>query len=71
VIPQHAGAKINFRLLPGDTPEYVVETIRAIVDDEHIEIKFDDWKAAPVADYVGSDFKKCISPGRCRFIASQ
>ena len=33
VVPQRAEAKVNFRLLPGDTPEMVVETMTAIVDD--------------------------------------
>jgi len=57
VVPQRAEAKINFRLLPGDTPDYVVETIRGIVDDENIEISYDPWSAAaPVADYAGSGY---------------
>ncbi len=58
VIPQRAQAKINFRLLPGDTPEYVVKTIRNIIDDDNIEITYQNWnEAPPVADYVGSGFK--------------
>ena len=57
VVPQRAEAKINFRLLPGDTPDYVVATIRDIVDDENIEISHDSWNdSAPVADYTGSGF---------------
>jgi carboxypeptidase PM20D1 len=58
VIPQRAEAKINFRILPGDTPQTVVKTIRKIIDDKNIEIVFDEGlPAAPVADYVGSGFK--------------
>ncbi len=57
VVPQRAEAKVNFRLLPGDTPDYVLNTIRAIVDDESIEISYQNWKAAaPVADYAGSGY---------------
>ena len=57
VVPQRAEAKVNFRLLPGDTPDYVVQTITEIVDDENIEISFDPWSAAaPVADYSGSGY---------------
>lgn len=57
VVPQRAEATINFRLLPGDTPDYVVETIRRIVDDESIEISYTPWNAAPpVADYAGSGY---------------
>lgn len=58
VIPQRAEAKINFRILPGDTPQTVVKTIRDIIDDENIEISFEEGlPPAPIADYVGSGFK--------------
>jgi len=57
VVPQRAQAKVNFRLLPGDTPDYVVATITDIVDDENIAISYDPWSAAaPVADYTGGGF---------------
>jgi len=58
VVPQRAEATINFRLLPGDTPEYVLQTIREIVDDESIVISNQAWKEAPpVADYSGSGYR--------------
>jgi carboxypeptidase PM20D1 len=58
VVPQRAEATINFRLLPGDTPEYVLQTIREIVDDESIVISNQVWKAAPpIADYSGSGYR--------------
>ena len=57
VVPQHAEAKINFRLLPGDTPETVVSRITELVDDPQIAITHDDWEQVPgVADYAGSGF---------------
>jgi len=57
VIPQRAEAKINFRLLPGDTPEMVMERITALVDDPAIEIRHDNWDRIPaVADYEGNGF---------------
>ncbi len=57
VVPQRAEAKINFRLLPGDTPEYVVAAITKIVDDDNIEISYEQWNnVPPVADYEGSGF---------------
>ncbi len=57
VVPQRAEAKINFRLLPGDTPEYVVETITKIVNDENIKISHDLWNTVPpIADYTGSGY---------------
>lgn len=58
VIPQRAEAKVNFRLLPGDTPESVIKHITAVVDDPRIEISHDDWDNIPgVADYEGVGFQ--------------
>lgn len=58
VVPQRAEATINFRLLPGDTPDYVLQTIREIVNDESVIISNQEWKGAPpLADYSGSGFK--------------
>ena len=57
VVPQRAEAKVNFRLLPGDTPEMVVERIRRLIDDPDIEITYEDWdNVPPVADYSGGGF---------------
>jgi carboxypeptidase PM20D1 len=57
VVPQRAEAKVNFRLLPGDTPEQVVSRIRALVDDPAIEITYDEWDKLPgVAEHPGGGF---------------
>lgn len=57
VVPQQAVAKVNFRLLPGDTPETVVRRITALVDDPGIAISYDEWDQVPgVSDYKGSGF---------------
>jgi carboxypeptidase PM20D1 len=57
VVPQRAEAKINFRLLPGDTPEMVVRYVQGLIDDPVIEITYDSWnRAAPMADIQGSGF---------------
>ena len=57
VVPQRAEAKINFRLLPGDTPDSVVQRITGIVDDPQITIAYDQWDNIPaVADHKGSGF---------------
>jgi carboxypeptidase PM20D1 len=57
VVPQRAEAKINFRLLPGDTPEHVVSRIEALVDDPAIEITYDEWDKLPgVAEHPGGGF---------------
>lgn len=39
VLPSHARAVINFRILPGDSVRAVVEHVRRVVDDDRVEIK--------------------------------
>jgi carboxypeptidase PM20D1 len=57
VVPQRAEAKINFRLLPGDTPETVVARITELVNDPAIVISYDNWDQVPgVSDYQDSGF---------------
>jgi len=57
VVPQRAEAKVNFRLLPGDTPESVVSFITKVVNDPQIEITNDQWDNVPeVSDYSGGGF---------------
>jgi carboxypeptidase PM20D1 len=58
VVPRRAEAKVNFRLLPGDTPQMVVDYIEALVDDPQVEISYDRWDNVPgVADHKGPGFK--------------
>lgn len=57
VVPQRAQAKVNFRLLPGDTPETVVSYITGLVNDPKIEISYDQWDKVPgISDYTGGGF---------------
>lgn len=39
VLPRRAWAAVNFRILPGDTVDDVVEHVRRTIDDERIEIQ--------------------------------
>jgi carboxypeptidase PM20D1 len=39
VIPGHASALVNFRILPGETSEQVIQHVRQVVDDERVHIK--------------------------------
>lgn len=58
VVPQRAEAKVNFRLLPGDTPAQLLARIEEIVDDPEIEILTNDWDSVPpVADPEGPGFE--------------
>jgi len=57
VVPQRAEAKVNFRLLPGDTAEGVVAYITELIDDPQIEISYDQWMhVPPVATIDGSGY---------------
>ena len=57
VVPQRAEAKVNFRLLPGDTPDMVVQHIESLVNDPLIEITYEDWDNIPgIADHEGGGF---------------
>ncbi len=57
VVPQRAEARVNFRLLPGYTPEQLVERIVTLVDDPEIEISASNWNnVPPVSDHNGPGF---------------
>lgn len=57
VVPQRAEARVNFRLLPGDTPEIVVARIEEIIDDPLVEISYQPWhNVPPIADHRGPGF---------------
>lgn len=59
VIPQVAEARINFRLLPGDTPDMVLEHVRRVVNDPEIEVERSrEWAdPPPLADMDGGGFE--------------
>jgi carboxypeptidase PM20D1 len=51
VLPREAAARVNFRLLPGDSSESVVAHVREAIDDPEIEISVESAnEASPVAD---------------------
>jgi carboxypeptidase PM20D1 len=39
VLPSHARAVINFRILPGDSAAVVLEHVRRVIDDTRVEVK--------------------------------
>jgi len=39
VIPGSAGATINFRVVPGTTPEELIEEVKRVIDDPRVDIK--------------------------------
>lgn len=69
VIPQTAEARVNFRLLPGDTPAMVIEHIRRAIDNPEIGIEVGDtWQLAPpMAAMDGSGFEVIGEAARSRY----
>ena len=61
VIPAQAKAMVNFRIIPGDTPESVIQMVREIVDDRRIEVRQPEGgfgrEPAPVSDPLSDQFK--------------
>ncbi|MAE96371.1 MAG: hypothetical protein CL910_17105 [Deltaproteobacteria bacterium] len=47
VVPKRATATVNFRILPGETPDDVLAHVRKVIDDPEIEISSDTWSSAP------------------------
>lgn len=61
VIPAQAKAMVNFRIIPGDTPESVIQMVTDIIDDTRIEVRQPDGgfgrEPAPVSDPNSDQFK--------------
>ena len=59
VISQKAEAKVNFRLLPGVSPEDLIRDVAEIIDDPAISITSNDWmQGPPVSDVEGVGFQR-------------
>ncbi len=60
VLPIKASAVVNFRILPGDTTESVIERVKKIIDDEAISVEpYDGFGSnpSPVADTDSAGFR--------------
>jgi carboxypeptidase PM20D1 len=57
VLPIVARGLVNFRLLPGDTPEMVLDHVRRTVGDTAVHVEGRGREASPVADYAAPEFK--------------
>ncbi|NNL67948.1 MAG: M20/M25/M40 family metallo-hydrolase [Myxococcales bacterium] len=55
ILPRSATATVNFRLLPGDTVEEVLEHVRQVVDDPEIEITAGTGNPASEVASTGSE----------------
>jgi carboxypeptidase PM20D1 len=58
VLPIRARAVVNFRILPGDTPDAIVEHVRRVIADTAVKASIMGSPAppAPVADYHSPEF---------------
>ncbi|WP_439135479.1 M20/M25/M40 family metallo-hydrolase [Pseudomaricurvus sp.] len=62
VISQKAEAKVNFRLLPGVSPEALIEDVKDIIDDPAITVTSGHWiPGPPVSDADGVGFQRVAS----------
>ncbi len=67
VVPSRAWATVNYRLLPGDTPEEIMARARELINDTLVRIEIhDDFRipASPVSDYRDPRFtylQRCIN----------
>ncbi|HEX6944476.1 MAG TPA: M20 family peptidase [Gemmatimonadaceae bacterium] len=57
VLPIVARGLVNFRILPGDTPEMVLDHVRRVVDDSSVHVEGRGKEASPVADYAAPEFR--------------
>lgn len=57
VLPIVARGLVNFRILPGDTPEMVLDHVRRTVEDTTIRVEGRGREASQVADYGAPEFR--------------
>lgn len=59
VIPQRADAKVNFRLLPGDTQESLISAVEEIIDDPRVKVSAGAASSTPhVSDMDAPGYQK-------------
>jgi carboxypeptidase PM20D1 len=60
VLPITARAIVNFRILPGETPESVLDRVRSVIGDDRVKVSIsgsDSVAPSPVSDPGGPAFK--------------
>jgi carboxypeptidase PM20D1 len=69
VLPGHAEATVNFRLLPGDTAQTVLAHVRKVIDDGRVELKVapGGFDASPVSSSESAAYKQIAEAVRAVF----
>ncbi len=57
VLPIIARGLVNFRILPGDTPEGVLDHVRRTVGDTSVHVEGSGRASSPVADFEAPEFR--------------
>jgi acetylornithine deacetylase/succinyl-diaminopimelate desuccinylase-like protein len=60
-LPQMAAATVNCRVLPEDSAEYVLSTLKQIIADDEVSIKFTEEPSAGPASPIRPDLFKAIA----------
>ncbi len=64
IVPNRAKAIVNYRLLPGDEPEAILERARGIIKDTNVRVIIHDSfgvAASPVSSYSSEQFQQLSS----------
>jgi carboxypeptidase PM20D1 len=67
IIPGHAEAVVNFRLLPGENIAYVCQRLRKIIGDERVKfepLRGNAWEASPVSPTTSMAYRHIASTTR-------
>jgi carboxypeptidase PM20D1 len=67
IIPGHAEAVVNFRLLPGDTIAYVCDCLRKVIADDRVQfepLRGNAWEASPVSPIDCDPYRHLASTAR-------
>jgi carboxypeptidase PM20D1 len=70
LLPSSARARVNFRLLPGDTIASVCDHVRKAVGDKRVQINAVEnsaWEASPISPIDGAAYQKLSSAIRQTF----
>jgi hypothetical protein len=60
-LPQLAAATVNCRVMPDDAPEYVLKTLKSVMEDEHVKVSTARLSSPGPASTMRPDVMKQIS----------